>query len=418
MSLDVELPQVEDNSEFTPRLRGHIRRVRMGGMRLMLFPAVLLLSTSTALVGCSSTTTDPSSSPSISASASEVALPADVQSQLQTVLDSAREEFGFPGVQAGVWIDDGAWIGVSGKAGPDEQRPPQRDDHTRIGSITKTFTVTALLQLVEQGKVSLDDTIDKYVSDMQNGSTATLADLAQMTSGIPNYTESTDFTDKYFADTSAVWQPQKLVDVVKGDKPMFKAGDEMYYSNTNLVLLGMVIEQVTGQSMSEMLTEGIFKPLGLEQTTFPGTSAEIASPHLSGITEQGDPEGEVKNATDWNPSWGFTAGEMISTLDDLRAWGVALGTGEGVLDSETQQLRIKSLTTDVPPNTAERSYGLGFGRDNGWIGHTGELPGFNSAVWYHPDSNSTVVVMVNSDIPKNKKNPAPEISTALQSVLG
>lgn len=332
-------------------------------------------------------------------------------------MDKARGEFDFPGVQAGVWTSAGEWIGVSGTAGQDEQRPPQQDDHTRIGSITKTFTVTAILQLVEQGKISLDDTIEKYVPGMPNGKEATLADLARMTSGIPSYTESEAFTDKYFAEPTRVWEPQQLVDVVEGEQPMFTPGTEMYYSNSNTVLLGMVIEKVTSKSISEVFTEGIFEPLGLSQTSFPGTSAEIPNTHLRGITEQGNPEGEIKDATDWNPSWGFTAGEMISTLDDLRKWGIALGTGQGILQPETQELRIDSLTTDVPPNTAERAYGLGFGRENGWIGHTGELPGFNSSVQYNPDDGSVIVVMVNSDVPKSEKNPAPEIVREIQSVL-
>jgi D-alanyl-D-alanine carboxypeptidase len=383
-------------------------------------PVLVLVSAALAVGGCSATSSDSTTSPSAtaSASASEAALSSDVQTQLQAALDDARAEFGFPGVQAGVWTEDGAWIGVSGKAGPDADQAPQREDHTRIGSITKTFTVTAILQLVEQGKVALDDTIDKYVAGMPNGSTATLANLGEMTSGIPSYTESTAFTDKYFADTSAVWEPQQLVDVVKGEKPMFKPGAQMYYSNTNLVLLGMVIENVTGKSLSEVMTDGIFTPLGLDQTAYPGTSADMASPFLSGVTGQGDPDGEVKNATHWNPSWASAAGEMISTLDNLHTWAVALGTGEGILNADTQKRRIETLTTDVPPNTPERSYGLGFGRTNGWIGHTGELPGYNSSIQYHPETKATIVVMVNSDIPKGKLNPAPEIAGALEGVLG
>jgi D-alanyl-D-alanine carboxypeptidase len=210
-----------------------------------------------------------------------------------------------------------------------------------------------------------------------------------------------------------------LVDVVKGSPPMFPAGEQMYYSNTNTVALGMVIEKVTGEPIGEVLTNRILQPLGLTQTSWPGESHELPQPSLSGVTEQGEPEGMIKDATKWNPSWAFTAGEMVSTLDDLHTWGRSLGTGEGIMDSKTQELRLQPLddNASIPPNKTEPAYGIGFGRENGWIGHTGELTGYNTSVQCNPDTSTTVVVMVNSDIPLDDENPAPTVMKQLQIVL-
>jgi D-alanyl-D-alanine carboxypeptidase len=342
----------------------------------------------------------------------------EMPAAFQEVLDETRTQQGFPGVQAGVWMPDGEWVGASGTSGAGLTTPITPEFHTRIGSITKTFTVTALLQLAEQGELSLDDTIGTYVPGMPNGDTATLANLATMTSGIPTYTESEAFTDSYFADPTQVWQPQQLVDVVKDQPAMFEPGAKFYYSNTNTVLLGMVIEQVTGKPVQDVFSEQIFEPLGLTQTSFPAASAALPEPYLSGITAQGQPDGQTADATNWNPSWAFTAGEMISNLEDLRIWSKALATGEGILGAEYAQKRLDSLNTTVEPNTAERSYGIGFGQVNGWIGHTGELPGYNTTVYYHPDLQTSIVVMVNSDIATDSgENPAPAVTTGLMQVI-
>ena len=389
-------------------------------MMIIRIAAVGLAVTALA-TGCSSSgSSDSASSPAASASTSAAATadPAAMQAAFQQVLDDTRAAQGFPGVQAGVWMPDGEWIGTSGTSGEGLTTEITPEFHTRIGSVTKTFTVTALLQLAEQGKLSLDDTIGTYIPGMPNGDTATLANLASMTSGIPSYTESNTFTDAYFADPTQVWQPQQLVDVVKGQQPMFAPGSKFYYSNTNTVLLGMVIEQVTGQPVQDVFAAQIFEPLGLTQTSFPAASAELPTPYLSGITEQGQPDGQTADATNWNPSWGFTAGEMISGLEDLRIWSKALATGEGILGAEYAQKRLDSLQTTVEPNTAEKSYGFGFGQINGWIGHTGELPGYNTTVYYNPELQTSIVVMVNSDIATSSgENPAPAVTTGLMKVV-
>ena len=373
-----------------------------------------------ALSACAGTST-PAPYSYASQQRSEAALAADLQARFQQVLEKNRAAFAFPGAQAGVWTANGAWIGVTGSAVANGKAAPSRDDHTRIGSITKTFTVMLLLQQVDKGLVSLDDPVGKYVKGLANSDTATLRMLANMTSGIPSYTFNTDFQDKLFQHPEGVFTPQQLLDYVRNLKFLYPAGTMVDYSNSNTVALGLVIEQVTGKPFAEALQDGILGPLGMSGTSFPGNSAALPTPHLDGITNQGQPEGKTADATNWNPSWGYTAGSMISTLDDLRCWAVTLGSGGGLVSDALQNERLASMNSTVPPNVPNMTYALGFGVKNGWIGHTGELPGYNTSIQYDPKTGTTVVVMVNSDIPigpaGRQQNPAPSISDALIAAM-
>lgn len=379
-----------------------------------------VLAAMTFLTACAGTST-PEPYACARQQPSEAALAADLQIRFQQVLEKNKATFAFPGAQAGVWTANGAWIGVTGSAAPNGKAAPSRDDHTRIGSITKTFTVMLLLQQVDKGLVSLDDPVGRYVKGLPNSDTATLRMLANMSSGIPSYTFNTDFQDKLFQNPEAAFTPQQLLDYVRNLESLYPAGAMVDYSNSNTVALGLVIEQVTGKSFAEALQDGILGPLGMSGTSFPGNSAALPTPHLEGITIQGQPEGKTANATHWNPSWGYTAGAMISTLDDLRCWAVTLGSGGGLVSDALQNERLASMNSIVPPNSPSMAYALGFGVKNGWIGHTGELPGYNTSIQYDPKTGTTVVVMVNSDIPigaaGRQQNPAPSISDALIAAM-
>ncbi len=123
------------------------------------------------------------------------------------------------------------------------------------------------------------------------------------------------------------------------------------------------------------------------------------SAHERGGDQPGQPAGKTVDSTNWNPSFAFTAGAVISTLDDLQRWGDALFTGRGgVLNPSTQQLRRDSILTSPPPNTATAGYGIGIGnRDGWWGGHDGDFPGFNSSLFHDYDSDTTIIILVNSD---------------------
>ena len=370
--------------------------------------ASLALVTALVISGCSASvnvsptngSVSTSSSSSASGSATSAVLTPAVQANLQKVLDDMRVKFKAPGLQAGVWTDNEQWVGTSGVAKAGTTAPITPADHTRIGSVTKTMTATVILQLIDEGKLSMGDVIDKYVPGMPNGSTATIKNLLEMQSGIPTYTAEPSILNQYDADPTTAFTPQQLIDSVKKSPPMFAPGTSMFYSNTNYVLLGMVIEKVTGKSIAQNFQDRLFTPLGMTHTTLPGTSTALPDPYLSGISTQTNPENTVKNATNWNPSLAYTAGEAISTLDDLHKWGVALGTGQGILPPATQQMRAESVkeVVGIGPNAPTYAYGMGVVNLNGWLGHTGEIPGYNTIVNYDPATHTTVVVLVNSDL--------------------
>lgn len=360
------------------------------------------------------------------------ALPADVGEKLQRALDETRNSVDFPGVIAGVWTPEGRWNGASGTNAPTSGSLPTAADHTRIGTVTDSFTTTVLLQLADEDLLSLDDAIEIYYPGLPNGSAATLYNLATMTSGIPSYADTPAFTEQYAADPSTVYSPQELVDFIAGLPADFGPGAEYEYSATNTVLLGMVIEQVTGQPIADVFAERIFTPLELEQTSWPGDSADLPTPHLSGVTQQvstspADSAGDsasptatppLTDATGWNPSWSFTSGEIISDLDDLHVWSVALATGKGILSDGMQKVRLESLEASVPPNTAASSYGLGLSRVAGWLGATGDIPGYSTSISFDPKSGTSIVVLVNSDIDTDGVEPSAAVTDALVAALG
>lgn len=307
------------------------------------------------------------------------------------------------------------------------------DVHQRIGSITKTFTVTALLQLADSGKLSLDTPISDYVDGVPNPQ-ATLHQLASKRSGIPSYTFDEGFQKILFTDPNRVWKPEQLIDLIRGDKPDFAPGETTSYSNTNTILLGLVIEKVTGASIDRVIHQQIIAPLELTNTVFP-QDASFAEPHATGYTVQGQDDRIPADATGWNPSWGWSAGAMISDLDDLLTYGKELVAGQALLSPQMQAERINSFDFEIPPNSPARAYGLGLGLANGWYGHTGELPGYNTVLQHHLDRGITIVVLVNSDIKSGEcpadaptlaggrtegpcEDPAVHIANALTATLG
>jgi len=387
------------------------RPLRRGAAPLLVAPLLALgvgaagvVVTVAASAGCSSGGTVP---------LPETPFPDATRAALDAAVAKTMADFGFPGAAVGIWMPGkGNYVATHGAADPATGRALQRGDHFRIGSITKTFTITALLRLADEKKLSLNDPVSKYLDFVPNGQNITLRMMANMTSGLFNYSEDDPWVDTIFGDTQRVWTPRELVDVGLKHDPYFDPGQGWHYSNTNTVLLGMVIEKVTGKPVGEVFAEKLFRPLGLKNTNWPASSA-IPAPFARGVTEQ-TLDGKRADATERNPSWAYTAGQIISTLDDLKVWVRSYATGS-LLSREMQAERLTWVT--LPPNTPQRAYGLGIGTDNGWLGHTGELPGYNTAAFFLPEQDAVIVVMVNSDIPKDKLNPAPALFKALAEVV-
>ncbi|MEU9029999.1 serine hydrolase domain-containing protein [Streptomyces sp. NPDC048383] len=322
----------------------------------------------------------------------QAALDAGTVARLDAAITAVMKEAGIPGVSVGLWIPGrGAYVSSFGVADRRDGAPLKPDMYSRIGSVTKTFTVTAVLQLVDRGLVGLDDPIAKYVDGVPGGEHVTVRQLAAMRSGLPDYTSDPKFLDALRADPHRAFTPRQLLGYAFAHPPDFAPNARWEYSNTNTVLLGLLVEKVSGQSLAAHLRERVFAPLGLDSTSLP-TGSAFPDPHPQGYTTF-SPDGSVVTATDWNPSWAWAAGAVVSDLEDLRAWVPALVDGR-LLEPATQAERLRTAPVGVPGV----GYGLGIARVDGWLGHNGELPGYETIAAGLPGSGVTLVVLVNSDI--------------------
>lgn len=382
----------DDGSTPVPHRRKKIVKLRALSPRpLVALIAGVTLAT-VVLAGCSPAAAPPTTSSGTETPAGSTFDPATVE-QLDGILESAVTKGGMPGAVVAIWSDDGEYVSAAGYADKAKKTEMTTDLNHRIGSVTKTFTITALLRLVDAGTVSLDDPISDYVDGVAEGDRITLRHLAGMTAGIADYSQNAEWVTGLLEDPNTPLSPQSLYDVVKDEPLHFEPGTAFEYSNTNTVLIGLAIEKATGESLAEVLQAEVAEPLGLTHTFLPAAE-EFPSPHAEGYTRQ-TLDGSEAVATDWNPSWGWSAGAMISNLDDLKIWVPALATGE-LLSPELQKERLD--VTPFSPEEPASGYGLGLFTINGWIGHNGSLPGFKTVTVYLPEKRMTVVAFVNSDV--------------------
>lgn len=341
---------------------------------------------------------------------------ADMDAQTATELDTAINEVlaraAVPGAIVGVWGPKGKYVRTFGVANTTTRAPMRPDFYHRIGSVTKTFTVTAVLQLVDEGKIGLDDPIAKYVARVPNGDKITLRDLARMQSGLFNYSMSLAFSRDLEIDPRRQYSTRQLLDYAFAQPPNFPPGQGYEYSNTNAVLLGQVVEKVSGQPLPAFVHDHITEPLGMSHTSFPDTNA-IPDPHAQGYTQL-TPTGPIIDSTDWSPSWASWAGAMISTLDDLRIWVPALATG-ALLRPDTREQRLQTVA--MPPVPDDIRYGLGIFDARGWIGHNGSIPGYQTLAIYSPAEQTTVVALLNTDVAKQPAQPSTLFGTAITKVI-
>jgi D-alanyl-D-alanine carboxypeptidase len=177
------------------------------------------------------------------------------KADLDAALKKSFRESDAPGVVAAVQTPQYTWVGALGVADRASGKPMTPEVHHRIGSVTKTFTATMLLQAADKGLLSLDDTIDRYVKGVPNGDKITLRQMSDMTSGIASYTEDKQWAKEFLSDPTRVWKPEELAQIGIKESPLFEPGTEWYYSNTNYMLLGLVLEQVTGKPIGDLYRE-------------------------------------------------------------------------------------------------------------------------------------------------------------------
>ena len=361
-------------------------------------------SSTTSAAAAAACVTDPQAVTATPASASAMgALPADLVTTLDQAAQAGFKEAASPGAIVAVRTPKGTWTKAYGESDPTKKVPMTADMHVRIGSVTKPFTGTLIMQLVEQGKVSLDDPISKYVPGVPNGDQITLKLLGTMRSGVANYSRNDAFVKQLFGDPQKAYTVDQLLSYGYQLSPAFAPGAEFEYSNSNTLLLGKVVEKVTGKTLHEAYQSMIFDPLKLSQTSTPGSNPEMPAPYARGYTLQGVSGTTPADATNYNPSWSGAAGEIVSDAGDMLTFARALGTGQGLLKPATQVTR---MGTWAPAG----GYGFQFACAGGWVGHTGELPGYNVTVWYDTTTDSSVMVAANSDIASGSCTASPTLT--------
>lgn len=274
-------------------------------------------------------------------------------------------------------------------------------DHSRIGSVTKTFTAVAVLEQVEEGELSMTDAVEDVLPDLAQRypdlATITVDQLLGMRSGIPDYANTGVVTGPVVEDPMKVWSVDEIIAAVMdagGLQPPGTGG----YSTTNYLILGEMLEKVTGKPVEQTLTD-LAERAGLSDTALqdpaetkmpdPSSHGYLNDPGVESLAGAGVIAEPGQDVTDWTVSWGQAGGGMYSTIADLGAWA-ATGLGNTLLPQTLGEQRL--ATQPIP----EGNYGLGvFDWGNGWIGHTGQLIGWESLVAYNTDTGAVFVAIDN-----------------------
>ncbi|WP_330266909.1 serine hydrolase domain-containing protein [Streptomyces griseorubiginosus] len=335
--------------------------------------------------------------------------PADPHGATRQAVRAAVKD-GVPGVTLTAKDGRRTWSTTAGVGNLRTHAPRSADDRYRVGSITKTFVSTVVLQLEAEGRLSLDDTVEKWLPGVvhgngHDGSRITLRQLLNHTSGIFNYTADETFGRTYFLkdgflrhryDTKT---PEQLVAVAMAHRPDFAPGTSWNYSNTNYVLAGMVIQKVTGRSYGEEIRDRVIEPLHLTATSVPGTRVTVPRPSSRAYSKLAQTAtGPTYDVTRLNPSLASSAGEMISDSADLDRFYSALLKGRLLPPKQLKEMKATVAVEGIP----NASYGLGLiDRKlscgvHVW-GHDGGIHGSNSVAVTTADGRHSLAFNFNGD---------------------
>jgi D-alanyl-D-alanine carboxypeptidase len=378
------------------------------------FTMAAVVSAALALGGCTGATgTAPTTDPTakiVRPAAPEGALPADLQAELRGALEEAMAEFDVTGAVAGVWVPGaGSWTSAAGIADIASGAPATTEMQWPLRSVTKSYTVTLLLQLVDEGVMSLDDTIGQYVDGVTDGDAITLRQLANMTSGNADYVNAA-FLEAFQPDPDRLFTLDELNAFMLGLPAEFTPGTRKVYVNANTNLLGAAIESATGEDFADVLDERILAPLGQTGTRYLLDVSAWTAPHATGYRLLDD----VQTPQPANLSIYGPAGSMISTLDDARVWGEALATGM-LLDPATQAERLQGEPLEEGP--PYDLYALGIGETDGWWGHNGQGFGFTAAVFHNPETGASIAVFMNAADLASREHPADRLFRRFAEIL-
>jgi D-alanyl-D-alanine carboxypeptidase len=297
------------------------------------------------------------------------------------------------------------------------ETPMRAEDRSRIGGVTKSFTATVVLQLVDEGKLALRDTIDEWLPGViPNGDAISIRQLLNHTSGVYDYAGDPAVLAPYMnGDLTHVFDPLTGVQIAADHGPLFAPGSQLSYSNTNYILLAMIVEAITGNTIATELQTRLFQPLRLSNSSFQ-TFSDIDGPHTHGYMLLDDGPFDV---TPWSPSGWGAAGAILSNADDVARFYRALLHGRLLSTGQLKAMRtIDPAATGGVPDAGilGGGWGLGLLREQfpcgeAW-GHDAENPGYMTAAWNNKHGTRQVVVIVNSHATHDEP-----VSRAMREVL-
>ena len=331
--------------------------------------------------------------------------------RLQHKLDSLRMVGNYPGISVAIADKNGITAFTSGYSDK-EKNIVLIDKHMLMqGSVGKTYVSAVALKLIKQGKLNLNEKISKYLGDLPwynkipNADAITVRQIMNHTSGVMRYEFKPDFINDINAHPEKTWKPEELLSYVLNEKASFAAGEDWEYSDTNYILLGMIIEKITGKKYYQVLEEWILKPYGLTQTkptdkkTLPGLAQGYAGVDNGFVKD----EKVLKDDGSFiiNPQFEWTGGGIYSTTSDLAKWGKLLYEGKvidtslllnGAVKAKLGRDAMYGLGVIIRPTTLGNAYG-----------HSGFFPGYLTEMTYFPLKQICIAVQANSSDIKNIK---------------
>ena len=316
-----------------------------------------------------------------------------VLSATQSLVDG-----GYPAALAAVTKADGSTVGVAvGKGNLETGEAPPLDGEVRIGSSTKTFTAVVIMQLVQEGKITLDEPVESYLPGLLkgegiDGSKITVRQLLQHTSGLPEYTDQIGLEDP-FANRDKYYSARDTLDLALSKPAAFEPGSQFKYTNTNYIVLSLLAEKVTHRPLAEQITKRIIEPLGLSHTYYPGPGEEnIRGTHPHAYTRNN--QGQLEDITRQDPSAAGGAGAMISTPSELGTFLQATLNGT-LLNQDSITEMKKTVDTSNLSGVPGSGYGLGIlsmplSCGTAW-GHSGGIPGYVTQNMVGPDGTAVTI---------------------------
>ena len=320
---------------------------------------------------------------------------ASLKEQLQNILDTSIAHSRTPGA---VLLVSNPNIGInivaSGFADKARKIPMTVSNNFRIASMSKTFLAVTLLRLIEEGDFNLDDKVADLLPDtidvnrIPNGNKVTIRELLQMRSGIPNYVNFDSYSELIQSMTGKKWTPQVCIKLIYDMKPLFAPGKKYEYSNTNFLLLQLVVENKTGGSYAHSIRSKLLAPLNMNHTFI--ETQESDDTHYLATRGYSVEEGQLVDVTDYNDGWGLADGGIISTATDMNILVRALLKDKTLLSAKSLHEMLSFID----------DYGLGIWRedinDESAISHNGLTSGFQGQYYYFPERKLTVILLTNN----------------------